>query len=164
MKYLLSFFALVILVGCQKFFFLDVAQKNSDLIFSNDEAMSKCTNGIAIYDFEVIYKNNKGSNTAWNLVRESRLSQEKGVYQLPIIYGKAYKGVRESKKAMELISGVYKLGATLSCLTSSDTLSLSMLGAFAIDSEGKIITDKEEVESFEKNITRQIQPTAKSGG
>ncbi len=149
MKYTCILLLIFILVGCQKFYTINVTKKDGKIVFGSEMLASHCKKSIYIYDFEVKYRNNKVTDTAWMIVRNKRPSSGYTAFDFPLVYGESITGVSTRTEAIEILPGVYKLGATISCLTESDSESRSLLGSFAIGINGELITDKEKILSME---------------
>jgi len=152
MKYFSTILILFLLVGCQKFQTIQVIKDGENLVFGNKMATSNCTESIFIYDFEITYTKNGITETAWMLIRNQHPNTEEKAFDFPLTYGKSPTGVNTTTKAMELKPGIYKLGATLSCRTNNDLKSISLIGSFAINQNGDLITEKSRISDMKNKI------------
>jgi len=152
MKFFSSILIIILLAGCQKFHVINVFKEHGKIIFSNEMVTSTCTKSVYIYDFEVKHINNKVENTAWMLVRNKQANSEDIAFDFPLEYGASIPGVNTTAVAMNLKPGIYKIGATLFCLTINDAKSTSLIGVFAIDSDGALVTDQKVISNMEEEI------------
>ncbi|OUS10787.1 hypothetical protein A9Q89_10515 [Gammaproteobacteria bacterium 53_120_T64] len=149
MKFSLVILSALIMSGCKEFHVINVSKVRQSLVFSNEMIVSACTKSIYIYDFEVMYSDGDVSSTGWGLVRDAQPDLEYSRFDLPLVYGDSLASVSTVDKAMDLVPGVYKLGATIYCLTADNTRSFSLVGVFAIDEDGGLITDQEKISRIE---------------
>jgi len=152
MKYFSAALVALILTGCQKFNIVNVTKENGNVVFSNEKIISTCTKSIYIYDFEVKYINSDGADTVWMLVRSTQPNPEHTSFDFPLIYGESVIDVNTTIEASTLKSGLYKLGATLSCLTTDGDKSITLIGIFAIDKDNNLITNQDEISRIESQI------------